>query len=844
LIGSGVHPLERRAPNNRTPIATRPVHHFVQTHGSAESGLIRVETHLNQTITMRSSSAFFAFLVLLLLIPARTSTAQDLPDVTAEIQPASTIIVSGKWAESARSENDYRLEHMDGTPIPIADVLPRRSDEVLIVPGHTLDFKRLHRLHIEGREEPILVRRNDWFKTLYSSKPLGAIVSEDETTTTFRLFAPRAERVLLHLYLDRHQDLDNPEASINMTRDADGVWETEQAGNHHGVYYTFTVHGPDQPGNYFYETHPVHITDPYAFVSDDSFGKAMVFQSGEPPAPVSGGRPPMEDVVAYEVHVQDFTDRLPLPDNLKGTMLGMVEPGLTNEHGAPIGFDHLLDLGINVVHLMPVQEYLHYPDDEWQEAFADDPYMQEQGVATENYQWGYRTTHAFAVESRFRSQNASIGAERDEFKQLVDAFHREGISVIIDVVPNHTGENMDGRHYLFNFNAIDLPYYYRTDANVEHIGPFGNETRPEDRPMVQRWMLDQLRHWVDELGVDGFRIDLAGQIDEQTLAWIKEELPEDLIIYGEAWIAPTDPVTRADPDLFWYKADAPITYFQDDARNAFKGPVSNPSDPAVDRGFAGGDGSQREKAMMGLMNSFPEEVDPNRGINYLDIHDNWALADRFSDQDWDGRMHVDEAGVRLAATLLFTSLGPLVVHGGTEMLRSKGAAPLMEIVKTSASGDLAYHGKRDTYNHRRANQFEWEYAGAEPWNRPIDYAAMTAYWKRLISLRSSESGSVFRMGGSIPKEHYQWFLPENDQLLGYVAGSEVLVLMNTSWEAATFDITTLPAGTWTQVSDGGRFQEDGCSCEQSVTVPAESTGESIQVTIQSRSAPIWVRQQD
>jgi pullulanase/glycogen debranching enzyme len=526
---------------------------------------------------MAHLKALFAATLILLLNPAET-LSQILPDLTAEIQSTGAIIVKGPLAASARSEADYQLTYLDGTEIAVASVLPRRSDELLLVPATLLDTRRLYRLHVAGRKEPILVRRNDWFKSLYSDKPLGATVSEDEAVTTFRLFAPRADRVVLHLYLDRYQELEAPTSSVVMTRDPNGVWETEQAGNHHGVFYTFTVHGPDEPGNYFYETHPVHITDPYALVSDDSFGKAMVYQPSSSPAPVKGGRPAMEDVVAYEVHVQDFTDRLPVKEEIKSTMLAMIEPGLRNDHGVPVGFDHLLDLGINVVHLMPVQEYLHYPDDEWQEAFADDPYMQDQGVAMENYQWGYRTTHAFAVESRFRSNNAPMGAEREEFKQLVEAFHREGISVIIDVVPNHTGENMDGRHYLFNFNAIDLPYYYRTDGDVEHIGPFGNETRPEDRPMVQRWMLDQLKHWVDVLGVDGFRIDLAGQIDEQTLAWIKEELPDDLIIYGEAWIAPTDPVTRADPDLSWYKADAPITYFQDDARNAFKGPVSNPSD--------------------------------------------------------------------------------------------------------------------------------------------------------------------------------------------------------------------------------------------------------------------------
>lgn len=765
------------------------------------------------------------------------SMAQDAPGLRAEIVSPTAIVVNGPWASTARSADSFRLSHLDGTPIEIASVLPRRSQEVLIVPTSALDMRRLHQLEVVDENASVLVRRNEWFKTLYSDKPLGANVSEDLSETTFRVFAPRAELVRLHLFLRADQDVNLPEKVVDMRKDADGVWETTEEGNHHGVFYTYTVHGPDEPGNYFFETHPVHLSDPYALVSDDSFGKAMVWVPEAPPEPVRGGRPAMEDVIAYEVHVQDFTDLLPVEDDLKGTMPAMIERGLTNEHGAPVGFDHLLDLGINVVHLMPVQEFLHYPADEWQAAFADDPYMQEQGVAMENYQWGYRTTHAFAVESRFRSKDATFGDERHQFRELVEAFHREGISVIIDVVPNHTGENMDGRHYLFNFNGIDLPYYHRTDEAVQHIGPFGNETKPEDRPMVQRWILDQLKHWVDVLGVDGFRIDLAGQIDEQTLAWIKDELPEDLIIYGEAWIAPSDPLTRADPDLYWYKADAPITYFQDDARNAFKGPVSNPSDPAVDRGFAGGDGNVRERAMMGLMNSFEEEIDPNRGINYLDIHDNWALADRFSNEDWNGLAHVDEAGMRLAATLLFTSLGPVVIHGGTEMMRAKGIAPLEELIKTTASGDLYYHGKRDTYNLRRANQFEWAFAGATPGERPMDYAAMTAYWTELISLRNSDLGSVFRIGGTVPEGHYQWIAPENTQLLGYTVGDQVLVLMNTSWSPATFDVSSLPAGTWKQISDGARFEADGCECGK----PLSTGPEADSVSIAPRSAPIWVR---
>jgi len=764
------------------------------------------------------------------LLSSSQALAQVLDSATILHERGIEITVSD--ATARLHLKDLNLFSSQGTQVGLSAIVPRRAGTFLLVPDGRLDPRLLHSLVWLPGDERITVRRDAWFSSLYSSKPLGAVVSEDGSETVFRLFAPRATAVRLHLFLDRDAPLDEPSTVVLLSRDGDGVWETTQAGDHHGVYYTYTVDGPDEPGNAFHGTNPVHITDPYALVSDDSWGKARVWRDESAPSTVKGGRPPMEDVVAYEVHVQDFTDALPVEDDLKGTFNAMATRGLVNEHGRPIGFDHIVELGVNVVHLMPVQEFLHYPDAEWREAFADDPYMIEQDVARENYQWGYRTTHALAVESRFRKRGDEPGEERAQFKALVDAFHREGISVIIDVVPNHTGENMDGRHLFFNFNAIDLPYYYRTDDSLRHIGPFGNEIKTEERPMVQRWVLDQLRHWVDVLGVDGFRIDLAGQLDEQTLKWIKSELPDDLIIYGEPWIAPSDPAVASDPDFGWYKVDSPITFFQDDARNAFKGPVSNPTDPAVDRGFAGGDGSVRERAMLGLTNGFAEEGDPNRGLNYLDIHDNWALADRFSDEDWNGLLHVDEAAFRLAATLLFTSLGPLVVHGGTEFMRSKAHAPLEELIKETATGPLYFHGKRDTYNLRLANRFLWNTLGE---TEPVDYDAMFAFWKGLIAFRASGDGAVFRVGGAVPEDgYYRFMTPDNTRLLGYMVDEQVLVLMNTGQTEAAFDDVTLPDGQWRLISDGERVDVAGVS---DVTVSGQMTAP----TLPPQTSRIWIR---
>jgi pullulanase len=724
----------------------------------------------------------------------------------AEIRTENTLWVrlTGNRAQRSLDPNDYRLVADDGSEVPIAQVLPNTAAESLIALGRAIDPRRVFYLEYPRHKLRSLCKRDGWYRTMYTSLALGANIAPDGDQTVFRVFAPRAERVGLYLYRNADDTPAQAWKTLDMIAKPQGIWEIAIEGDLHGVYYDMTVHGPVEKGNKFHESHPVHITDPYARVSLDSFGKARVWRTMRPAKPLPQGRPPMKDVVAYEVHVQDFTAQLPVDANEIGTFAAMARPGLKNSRGESIGFDHLIDLGINVVHLMPVQEFLHYPDTEWKAAFGNVDFMKEQGIDSENYDWGYRTTHAFALESRYRVRGTEPGSEREQFRDLVDAFHARGIAVIIDLVPNHTGENMDGRNYLFNFGAIDTDYYYRTNDDLQHIGPYGNEVKFEDRPMVQRWLIDQCRSLIEEFGIDGFRIDLAGQIDKQTLIKLKQALPPDTIIYGEPWIAPSDREVAKSPDWGWYKKDAPITFFQDDARNAFKGPVSDPIDKKKSRGFAGGDPSMRSSAMQGLLNDHAEEPTPLHGINYLDIHDNWTLADQFATKDWDGRYGVDEGPYRIAAGLLMTSLGPIVLHGGSEFLRSKGLAGKQEQVFHTASGPLAFHGQRDTTNVRTPNQFLWENIGRDRDARAdsLQYRKMQAFWKGLIAMRRSEEGAVFRIAEKPPEGYYRWILPSDPHLLGYVVANRYLVLVNTSDKPAVFSEVMLEGGSWRQICDG------------------------------------------
>ncbi len=720
----------------------------------------------------------------------------------AEIHGPSAIRFTLTGVTRPAAPSAYRLVDGQGVELPVAQVVPNTASESLLVPAEPLDPRRVHYLEIPDLGLRALVRRDPMFRSLYSSKELGSVVTDDGTQTHFRIFAPRARALRLYLYDNRAAPPSGAHRTIEMERDSDGVWEATVDGDLHGTWYDFTVHGPPDPGNWFYETHPAHISDPYALVNDDALGKSRVWRDGPPPIPVVGGRPRMEDVVAYEVHVQDFTDLLPVHEDESGTLPAMTRSGLLNAHGQPIGFDYLVDLGVNVVHLMPVQEFLHYPDEEWQEAMAASEHAEfarAMAIDRENYQWGYRTTHAFAVESRFRSRDAEPGAERDQFRRLVEAFHERGIAVVIDVVPNHTGENMDQRHLLLHFNVLDLPYYYRTNEELEHIGPFGNEVKTEERPMVQRWIVDQLHHWMDHLGVDGFRVDLAGQIDKQTLRRVREELPADAILYGEPWIAPSDPDVRANPDWSWYKADAPITFFQDKARNAFKG---SPFEVG-DRGWAGGNGDARDATIRALANHYAEEPVSTAGISYLDIHDNWALADRYANNDSNNGLHgVDLAAMRIAGGLLFTSAGPVVINGGTEMLRSKGVAPREEFEVEVAGAPVLFKGRDDTYNLRVPNRFLWD--RLEPGSGAM---AIRDFWRGLLRLRMSPHGEVFRIA-QVPDGHYRWITPHDPTLLGYLVGERVLVLANSGHHEGTMDFH-LPDGHWRQVASVERIDLEG-----------------------------------
>ncbi|MEM7658084.1 MAG: alpha-amylase family glycosyl hydrolase [Bacteroidota bacterium] len=411
------------------------------------------------------------------------------PLLAAEIHNSRSIWIRTDGYPRPLSPDAYRLTDAAGTVIPLADFLPNTEQEGMLIPGEDLDIGRIYYVEIPQQRLKSWCSFDGWFRKLYSDKELGANISKDGSQTTFRIFSPRAKQIKLYLY--REATIQEAFETIEMVRDEQGVWEWTGEGDLKGVYYDFTVHGPDEPGNHFFETEPTHISDPYARVNMDAWGRSRVWSNTTPASPLADGIPALEDVIAYEVHVQDFTDLLPIEQEAQGTLVGMSRTGLKNKAGKSIGLDYLSDLGVNVVHLQPVQEFMHYPDEVWKASFAADPFMQEMGIAEENYQWGYRTSHCFAIESKFRGKGDEPGEERDQFRDFVQACHDRNMAVIIDIVPNHTAENMDDEPHFFHFNVLDKLYYYRT-RELDHIGEYGNEvkvTMPESSQIAQRFGL-------------------------------------------------------------------------------------------------------------------------------------------------------------------------------------------------------------------------------------------------------------------------------------------------------------------------------------------------------------------
>lgn len=589
---------------------------------------------------------------------------------------------------------------------------------------------------------------------VFSSQPLGALYSP--TQTTFRVWAPTADKVTLNLY---QSPAGGDAKRVLMNKLEDGCWETVIEGDQLGMYYTYSAEGEDARFDANRE-----LLDPYAKSVTNHDGRSIVVHDETPVA----DRPdfPISEAVIYEMHIRDFTIDPDSGIQRRGKYLGLTERDthLTGRQDIATGLEHLVELGVNVVQLLPLGEFHNQKSED-------------------QYGWGYDVVHHFSPEGWYATER--FDARRvSEVKRMVDALHRLGIRVTLDVVFNHTFEAID-RGRVYSFDGLVPGYYYRLkqDGSYWNGSGVGNEFRTE-APMVRRYILDCLKHWVTEYKIDGFRFDLMGLIDRETVRQIAGELraiDPNLLIYGEPWAGGSTPI-----EITWKgtQRGQGWSVFNDHYRDALKGNVFN----ARETGFAqsGHHVHGVKQGIRGAIDDFSDS--PLEAINYVECHDNHTLWDRLKISTIDDARITDadrRAMDKLAAAAVFTSQGVPFIQAGQEFLRTKG-------------GDHNSYDKPDAVNMIR-------------WRDKLEHRDIYEYYQGLIALRRAHP--LFRLETAEQVRRAVWFLDDQfglpiplgcvtfvvEDVTGSDSWSRALVALNASARLAELHI---PKGSWQVFGDG------------------------------------------
>jgi len=482
---------------------------------------------------------------------------------------------------------------------------------------------------------------------MISNKELGAIYTTERTI--FRTFAPDKNNVKLRLFKDA---LSLESKEYNMRKDNDGVFEVEVSGDLDEYFYTYIVENEFE------------VTDPYSIASSINSNRSCVIDLSKtnPEGFLEHPEPPLikpTDAIIYELHVKDFTAHTSSNIKHKASLYGMTEEN-TNYNGYKTGIDHLVELGITHVHLMPVFDYLTVRED------------REYTFDEDNYNWGYDPELYNTVEGSLTLHPDDPKKRIYEFKETVMAFHNKGIKVVLDVVYNHTFRGKTS-----NFNVLATNYYFRQwpDGSFSNGSGCGNEFDSQ-KPMARKFIIDSLKYWVREFRVDGFRFDLMALIDIDTIEIAVEELRKikpDILIYGEPWMADRTPLPSNKTTSKGTQTRKSFALFNDNFRNAIKG-----DNDGYLLGFAQGNLDEKRNVETGIAGSI--FYDPARigftqkareTINYVNSHDNLILQDKLLKVFPQKTEEEIKTYNKFVHSILFLSQGIPFIHAGNEFLRSK-----------------------------------------------------------------------------------------------------------------------------------------------------------------------------
>lgn len=617
----------------------------------------------------------------------------------------------------------------------------------------------------KGSEERKVVMRNilESEEFMYSGEDLGASYSKERTL--FKVWSPVAENMKVILY----SSYDAKEGQIhNMNKAQQGVWTLELMGDYKNQYYNYivTIDGTER-----------ETADPYAKGATANGKRGMIvdFASINPegwgqhhiPKPLKA-----TESITYEMHVRDFSVDQNSGISNKGKYLAFTELGTKSSEGFSTGLDHLKELGITHLHLLPVYDFASV--DETKEG---------------QYNWGY-DPYLYNVPEGSYSTNPYDGAVRiTEFKNMVKSLHENEIRVVMDVVYNHTFTTGDSP-----FDILVPKYYYRTDKDGNYTNGSGcnNETASE-KTMMRKFIVDSVKFWATEYKIDGFRFDLMALHDKETMRMVEQELRKinpDILIYGEPWMGGTSALNSALQMKKGSQKGMNIAVFNDDIRNAIKG-----DNDGNGLGFVNGAPGLENEIKKGIVGSIPYSdsigsfaEQPNETINYVSSHDNLALFDKFEKSNPKASALEREKMNRLAISIVLTSQGTPFIQGGTEILRTK-------------------QGNHNSYNAGDTiNQIQWA--------RKAKYIETYNYIKNLIQLRKSQRIMTLERAEDI--KNALSFIKSPDGSVAYLLHSDFpgdyknIVIIHNANKAA-INVKLPGSGQWRVIANEYEVNQAGVS---------------------------------
>nr|WP_294937645.1 type I pullulanase [uncultured Prevotella sp.] len=614
-------------------------------------------------------------------------------------------------------------------------------------------------------------------KTLFNLNAPTTVNLDGMTGATTQI--DKKKQVEIHIYEDGQGG--KAIKTIKMKASGENRWEATVKGDLKGKFYTFDIGKGETPGVF---AKAVGVNGMRGAIVDMAETNPQGWENDQRPVIQSPA-----DLVIYEMHWRDFSIDVSSGLKNKGKFLALTEPK---------AIEHLKNLGVNAVHILPSFDYAS---------------VDETKLDTPQYNWGYDPKNYNVPEGSYSTDPYNPVTRIKEFKQMVQALHKAGIRVILDVVYNHTF-NID--HSNFQLTYPDMYYRKTADGKYSDGSGCGNETASE-KPLMREFMLESVKYWIDEYHIDGFRFDLMGVHDIETMQQIRAEVNKidpSIYIYGEGWSAGS---CAYPVDKLAMKANAQqlngIAAFSDDMRDALRGPFSDDHKGALLAGIPGEEVSLKFGIVGGIAHpqvdmtkvnydKKPWTNNPTEQISYVSCHDDMCLVDRLkasipslTDKNIPEKERTAEL-IRidqLAQTAVFTSQGVPFILSGEEMLRDK-------------KGVHNSYNSPDSINHL-------------DWNNLQRYPQLFAYYKNLIQLRKNHPAFRLATGDKV-RQHLE-FLPavnskdvKQDCLVGFLlkdlqeidAWKTIVVIYNFNKEAKEMAI---PAGNYTIACCNGAIDEAG-----------------------------------